>query len=143
MCVIKYATRSSRSSKKSILRFWIPWPKIAKPWKKQKKSFNTAFIGFRKKFWIARKTNYWFIFPKRWPHPPLILFYMKPWNLSVLTKSRSVTFWIRIQLSPANNSSPAIIPWKEAEYSGGFTTTANAAGQSFQFQQQVFIRSEN
>ena len=24
MCVIKYATRSSRSSKKSILRFWIP-----------------------------------------------------------------------------------------------------------------------
>ena len=42
--------------------------------------------------------------------PAPYTFYMKPWNLSVLTKSRSVTFWIRIQLSPANNSSPAIIP---------------------------------
>ena len=44
---------------------------------------------------------------------------------------------------PGKQFIAAIIPWKEAEYSGGFTTTANAAGQSFQFQQQVFIRSEN
>ncbi len=91
MCVIKYATRSSRSSKKSILRSGYH-DRNCETLKETEEIFQYGIHRFQEEILDCEEDELLIHISKTLATPAPYTFLYETLNLSVLTKSRSVTF---------------------------------------------------